>query len=332
MVEPPPRLDVARIPTPIEELRRFGPRGGARIWIKRDDLTGNVLSGNKIRKLQYAAKEALDERADTLVTCGGLQSNHCRATAALARRVGLEATLVLRGTKPDRAEGNFLLDQLFGADIRFITPEQYAHKDDVMARVADELRANGRNPYVVAEGCSMAIGTWGYIEAAAEIATWQRDHGIEFDAVVAATGSGGTAAGLELGARMHGLKRVVSINVCDDEAYFRELIFSIASEADERFGLATAIARDEIEIVDGYVGDGYGKTRPEELRALTELARTEGLVLDPVYGGKAWRGMLCELDSGRLAGCANVLFVHTGGVFGLFPHADALRDFEHINP
>lgn len=194
-----------------------------------------------------------------------------------------------------------------------------------MSAVADELRARGRHPFVIAEGCSMPVGCWGYIEAAREIARAQQQLGISFDAIVSAVGSGGTAAGIELGARIFGLRgRVWGINVCDDEDYFRPLIHRIASEAIERFELPVNLAADEIGILDGHIGDGYGKTRPEELQTLVEVARREGIVLDPVYTGKAFHGLRQELHNPVFRDAKNILFIHTGGLFGLFPYATAL--------
>lgn len=171
----------------------------------------------------------------------------------------------------------------------------------------------------------MAVGCWGYIEAAREIADAQERLGVSFDAIVSAVGSGGTAAGLELGARLFGLSgRVWGINVCDDESYFRPLVHRIATEAIERYALPVDLAPEEIGILDGHVGDGYGKTRPEELRTLVEVARLEGIVLDPVYTGKAFHGLRRELHGPAFRDAKHVLFIHTGGLFGLFPHASAL--------
>lgn len=322
----PPRLDVAHLPTPITRLERLPKQWGTgEIWLKRDDDTGGPLTGNKIRKLQYAVREAIDQGADVLVTCGGLQSNHCRATAIVARRFGLDVVLMLRGTQPERLEGNFALDWLMGAEIRWVTPEAYRDKDAGMRTIADELESQGRRPYVIAEGCSMPIGSWGYIEACREIAQFEQREGLRFDAIVAATGSGGTLAGLELGKRLFGLEGdVFGINVCDDEAYFRSLVHRIATETIERFSLDVTLSPEEIGILDGHVGLGYGRPRPEELETLLEVARTEGVVLDPVYTGKAFHGLKHELREGRLKDKQRVLFIHTGGVFGLFGHLEQL--------
>lgn len=335
MVALPPRLDVARLPTPVRPLTRLseawsGPKGPT-LWVKHDDDTGGVLTGNKIRKLQYTVREAQAQGADTLVTCGGIQSNHCRATAALARRLGMEVTLCLRGQAPPRPEGNTLLDVVLGSDIRWWTPEQYADNASGMQAVAEQLRSRGRTPFVVAEGCSQPSGVWGYIEAAQEIAQAQREHSVSFDAVVHAVGSGGTSAGLELGMRLFGVSsEVIGVPVCDDAAYFRARVAALCQDTIRHYDLPpSAMPTDvdeDIAMLDGYVGEGYGRSRPEELQTLVQAARLEGVVLDPVYSGKAMHALRTELAHGRLAGMQHVLFVHTGGVFGLAPHAQALAE------
>ncbi len=323
----PPRLDIARLPTPIRPLHRISSLwGGPTLWIKHDDDTGGPLSGNKIRKLQYAVKEAMDQGADTLITCGGIQSNHCRATAVLARRMGLRVLLVLRGEPPAEATGNLLLDRLVGAEFHWVTPEQYRDAGSVMESLAQTQRDAGHRPYVIAEGCSMPIGSWGYIEAAREIAEAQQEHGVRFDAIVSAVGSGGTSAGLELGARLFGLHaKLWGVNVCDDEAYFRERISTLAAATIEQHDLPVSLPPEEVGLIDGYVGEGYARTRPEELQLLTTLAREEGVLLDPVYTGKAMFALQREWRHERFAGARNILFIHTGGIYGLFAHAPALE-------
>ena len=327
-VDLPPRIDVARLPTPIIPLDRLSERwGGPRIWLKRDDQTGAVLSGNKIRKLQFAVREAIDQGADTLVTCGGVQSNHCRATAGVARLHGLDVVLMLRGSRPEALSGNYLLDRLLGAEVHFVTPEQYLDKESLLEAIADELRAHGRSPYIMGEGCSIPIGVWGYVEAAQEIAVAQRELGIEFDAYVHACGSGGTTAGLALGARLHALRgSVLAMAVCDDASYFRNKVHRLISETIDRWKLNVNISADELHIVDDYVGRGYGITQPDELETLATVARIEGIVLDPVYSGKAFHGLRHEIASGRLSSASNVLFVHTGGVFGTMAYPEELPD------
>lgn len=322
----PHRLDFARLPTPIVPLERLSAAwGGPTIWVKRDDDTGATLTGNKIRKLQYAVAEAMTEGADTLVTCGGRQSNHCRATAILARQLGLDVVLMLRGHDPDDRTGNHLLDRLLGAEIRYVTPEVYAERSRVLLEIADELRASGRVPWIIDEGCSMPAGSWGYIECVREIAEQQAQFGVQFGTIVHAVGSGGTSAGLELGTRLFGLPaRVLGFAVCDSRAYFQAHIEKLITATARRYGLAVTVQASELAIDDSSVGAGYGQTRPEELATLVEVARLEGLVLDPVYTGKAMHGLKQAIAAGRFQPTDHVLFLHTGGVFGLFPHADRL--------
>jgi D-cysteine desulfhydrase len=321
----PPRLEVARLPTPIAALRRLSALwGGSTIWVKRDDQTDAVLTGNKIRKLQYVVREALDAGCDTLVTCGGIQSNHCRATAALARQVGMQPVLVLRGEPPQVPAGNYFLDTLFGADVRWVDAQEYREHDRLMQQIADDLRAAGRHPFVIAEGCSMPTGCWGYIEAAREIAQTQRELSVRFDAIVHAVGSGGTSAGLELGLRLFDVRaQLFGVPVCDDASHFHETVAQLCRDTVDRFDLPVDVPDGELRFIDGYVGDGYGRSRPEERSTIVEVARTEGLLLDPVYSGKAMHALRHELDKGCLVGAKNILFVHTGGVFGLFPHASS---------
>lgn len=325
----PERLDLARLETPIVPLRRLSAElGGPTIWVKRDDQTGAAESGNKIRKLQFTVAEAIRQGADTLITCGGLQSNHARTTVIVARRMGLNVELVLRGQTPDRLEGNLLLDALLGATVHLYEPDAYANKDEIMQQRAEALRSAGRHPFVVAEGCSMASGSWGYIEALREVTTWQHEHTVSFDAIVSGVGSGGTAAGIELGARLHAFKgQIVGVPVCDDEAYFRQKIARLCAETVRDYGLGIDVAPTDVGLLGGYVGGGYGVSSEAERESLILLARTEGIVLEPVYSGKAFHALRNELR-GRFAGMKNVLFVHTGGVFGLAAYADQLPPLE----
>lgn len=312
MSRPLPRaLEICRTPTPIQPLDRLSDAlGGPRISVKRDDLTEAPLSGNKVRKLEFLFAEAVDQGADTVVTCGGIQSNHCRATALLAARVGLAPILVLRGAPPAGVpEGNLFLDAFVGARIVWVTPEEYRRAGEVYARLEAELRAEGRRPYFVPEGGSNALGSLGYVRAAGEIEKGRFTH------LFHATGSGGTSAGLVLGKAVHALDlEVVGVAVCDDEAYFRAKIGRILEEARSRFGLE---APADIRIVDRYIGPGYAKTYPEMRRTMLEAARLEGLILDPSYTGKAFHGLVEEIRAGRLGKDDRVLFLHTGGIFGL---------------
>ncbi len=327
----PDRIPLARIPTPLEKLPGTSEHLGVEVWAKRDDLTGAELSGNKVRKLEFLFADARAQGADTVITCGGEQSNHCRATALAATRLGLRSVLLLRTADPARppaATGNILLDRLAGAEIVWVTPDEYRRRDQLFEREAARLRAAGRRPYVIPEGGSNAVGSWGYVGCAAELVADLAALPPRPTTIVHACGSGGTAAGMVLGSRLAGLAdagiRVACVNVCDDRDYFAAVIDKICAEFTERYGLCRGAGAADIEIVDGYVGAGYAKSRPEELACMRDLARRDAIIVDPVYTGKAFYAITCELarDPGRFG--ERIVFLHTGGIFGLFPIADQL--------
>jgi len=318
----PPVTNLARIPTPVHHLPRISGEAGVGIFVKRDDLTGSALSGNKVRKLEFLMSGALESGAQTVLTCGGIQSNHARATAVAAARLGLRSHLFLRGAPPERSEGNVLLDRLVGAEITFVTPGEYREIDERMAAAA---AAESPPAYVIPEGGSNALGALGYARAVTEILDAEAKLGVTFDAVVHACGSGGTLAGLVLGRKAFGLRgRVVAVNVCDDEAFFVDKVGRILESAAARFAPDLAFGPEDVEVLDGYVGPGYARNVPADLETIRHVAREEGIFLDPVYSGKAFRGMLEELHGGRLSDARRVLFIHTGGIYGLFPRGDDL--------
>ncbi len=325
-VKYPPRVELARTPTPLQPMRRLSEKFGVEIYVKRDDLTGTELTGNKVRKLEFVLADALGKGADIVLTCGGAQSNHSRATAIGAVRLGLRCRLILRTADPSNPpvpEGNILLDLLAGAEIVWVTPEEYRRRNEIFDREVTVLRKEGHVPYVIPEGASNALGAWGYIRAAEEL---KKDlaslpHGTDSPVtLIHAAGSGGTSAGLILGVRLHKMNaRVVGFNVCDDRDYFVRVIGEICQEAISTYKLDFSISgAQDIEIVDGYVGRGYGLSRPEELELLCHLARTEGIFLDPVYTGKAFYGMTQELGRDPMVFGKRVVFIHTGGIFDLF--------------
>lgn len=320
----PPRVSLGRFPTPVEPLERmFISEGSPRVWIKRDDLTGTDLSGNKVRKLEFLLAEAEQQDADIVITCGGVQSNHCRATAIASRKLGIDSVLFLRGEEPASADGNILLDRLVGADLRFITPEQYANRAEIMAAEAAGLRDQGHRPYVIPEGGSNAVGSWGYVGMLEELAKQGAADDVQH--IICATGSAGTLAGLHLGVRLLGLPmRIWGVSVCNDEAYFRTRVAEIAREFVERFGVGTVPEAEEIRVIDGYVGPGYAKTYPRSLELIRRVAKEEGLFLDPVYTGKAFLAMTDCLEDGTIPPGERVLFLHTGGIFSLFAYSDEL--------
>jgi D-cysteine desulfhydrase len=326
----PRKLSIARTGTPLQLLPRTSEALGVEVLFKRDDLTGSELSGNKVRKLDYLLAEAEDQGADTVITCGGEQSNHCRATALAAARVGLGSVLILRcddPANPPATAGNILLDRLAGAEIRWIPRGDWPRRGELLAAEADRLRAAGKKPYVIPEGGSNAMGSWGYVAAAQELADDLATQRSRKTTIFYACGSGGTGAGLVLGAKLAGLTergvRVVGVAVCDDRDYFTKVMLRITDELTSRWPLGTTISAGEIEILDGHVGLGYAKSRPEELATIRDLARRDGVVLDPVYTGKAFHGVVTELGRDRRAFGDRIVFVHTGGIFGLFGDATA---------
>jgi len=326
-IDIPPRVALANTPTPLRPVTRLSDSLGVEVLVKQDDMTGVELSGNKVRKLEFLLADAVAQGADTIITCGGEQSNHCRATAGAAARLGLSSRLVLRTRDPNRppvTQGNILLDRLFGADVQWIDHSDWTDRHSVLARYAEEVDRAGGQPYVIPEGGSNALGSWGYVRAAEELANDLAGLPKKKTTLVCATGSGGTQAGLLLGAKMHDLDlTIVGINVCDSRAYFVEQIGAIGREFKSKYG-GPSIEDNEINIIEGYMGLGYAKSRHEELSLIAGLARGEGLLLDPVYTGKAFFAMIQELgkDSARFG--ERIVFLHTGGIFGLFPVADRL--------
>ncbi len=319
----PRKLSLARAGTPLEPLPRTSEALGVEVLVKRDDLTGAELSGNKVRKLEYLLAEAQDLGADTVITCGGEQSNHCRATALAAVRAGMTSRVVLRTDDPARpppTTDNILLDRLAGATIRWISRPDWAKRNAIMEEEAAAVRAAGGTPYIIPEGGSSAMGSWGYVACAEELAADLATLPPASTTIAFACGSGGTAAGLMLGARLLSLPaRVAAVNVCDDRAYFTRVITRICDDMIARWSLSTSLP--DIEILDGHVGRGYARSRPEELETIRDVCRRDGLVLDPVYTGKAFHGLVTELAADRRRFGDRLIFVHTGGIFGLFPAA-----------
>jgi D-cysteine desulfhydrase len=311
----PRRILLANLPTPIQRLDRLTHYlDSPTIYLKRDDLTGIELSGNKVRKLEFVVADALQNKCDTLITTGGLGSNHARATAVAARKLGLYPYLVLRGNPgSEPPDGNFLLDALLNAEIKLVSREEYQRRAEIMQEVCEMLEERGKKPYIIPEGASF--------EAAKEIkAQLQQNKNLQIDAIIIPVGSGGTYAGLLLGLQYYDLDiPVYGFNVCDDEAYFRQKISSIMKNFKEKFHYPHELNNDAIHIIDGYVGEGYALSRPEELEVLKFVARLEGIFLDPVYTGKAMFGLIDQIKKGRFDKNLNLLFIHTGGIYGLFP-------------
>jgi D-cysteine desulfhydrase len=318
----PRKVDLARTPTPLQYLERASDKWGCghRLWVKRDDLTGCTLSGNKVRKLEFIAAHAIDNGYDTLITCGGLQSNHCRATAFAGAQLGLAVHLLLRGVQPDKSEGNLFLDQLAGATINCYPTRQYASEiDDLFRQWQSHYADQGHKALAIPTGGSDGIGVWGYIAACEELGADFASAGIEQAHIVTASGSGGTQAGLTLGTALHQLPATVwGVNVCDDEQYFLDKVGADTADWRRRYPQVPDV-EVKPRVLDGYVGQGYGIADKEVFDLIAQLSRLEGLVLDPVYTGKAFAGMVSEIAAGRFEGCTDIVFIHTGGIFGVFP-------------
>jgi len=329
----PEHLALANLPTKIEKLERLTAiLGGPNIYIKRDDQTGTEYSGNKIRKLEFSVKEALDRKCNVLITCGGIQSNHCRATAAIAAKLGLKSCLVLRyGDEKPPVDGNYFLDRVLGADIKIISPDDYKNKrQEIMESIKKEYDSNGYNAYIIPEGASNGIGTFGYFNCMKEIKEQEKELGIEFDTIVLTIGSGGTYAGMVLANKIFNTnKRIVGVNICDNEEIFRNRVKQLIEESKEYLKEDVKITDKEINIIDGYVGRGYALSRKEEIEFIYDFGKLEGIVLDPVYTGKCMYGLIEEIKKGKFNDSKNILFIHTGGLFGLFPSKN-LFEFKNI--
>jgi L-cysteate sulfo-lyase len=317
---------LAMLPTPLEPLPRLSPDGGPRLWVKRDDCTGLGGGGNKVRKLEYLLSAARAESSDVILTAGAVQSNHARLTAAACARLGLPCELFLNQRVPERSaayrvSGNVLLDRLFGA--RVVLLEGSADAEEASRVRAEQLREEGRRPYVIPVGGSNAVGSRGYVDAAHELLTQAAELGIEVGAVVSAVSSGGTLAGLATGfADAAWPGRLLGISVSAPAAIARRRVTEVALRTAAELDLKDCTPSFEVD--DGFLGDGYGMPTPEGLQAVRAAARLEGLLLDPVYTGKALAGALAHLRSTSMRDMAHVVFLHTGGWPALFGYQEEL--------
>ncbi|MBX9600101.1 MAG: D-cysteine desulfhydrase family protein [Bryobacteraceae bacterium] len=310
-----PRLTLAFAPTPVTELARLraflGP-GAPKLFLKHDDYTGPGFGGNKVRKLEYVLSEAIRAEADTVVTCGGIRSNHCRITAALCAGIGLRCELVLntpQGAPEDTA--SLWLDHLYGATVHRVSSRE--ERGAAMAQAAEFLRRQGRKPFVVPLGASTPSGALGFVRAIAEL----RQQTPALDWIFHSTSSGGTQAGIDAGLQLHGLNQVKLTGVSADDS--AESISSAVMEIRQGVGEHVgAVLGGPVEVDDSFVGPGYGLSTPECEEAIRLLARHEGVVLDPVYTGKAMACLLARVRAGSFKPNETVLFWHTGGAMGHF--------------
>lgn len=317
-----PRLRFAHLPTPIEGLPRLAQAlgslsGSPRLLVKRDDQTGLAMGGNKTRKLEFLLAEAQANGARTLVTAGAAQSNHCRQTAAAAAHFGLDCILVLAGSPPQRASGNLLLDQFFGAELVFTAPHS---RSQALQEAFEAAWAAGRRPYLIPYGGSNATGAAAYAAAFDEYLA----QAIPSDWIVVASSSGGTQAGLVVGARRAGWGgRILGISIDAPAAGLQARVAALAGEVSEKIGPRLPFLPEEILVNDAYLGAGYGVLGEPEREAILLFARQEGLLLDPVYTGRAAAGLIDLIRKGFFKPGETVLFWHTGGAPALFADAYA---------
>jgi D-cysteine desulfhydrase family pyridoxal phosphate-dependent enzyme len=339
-----PRTRLIHVPTPLQQIERpSGVAGGADLLIKRDDLTGLAFGGNKGRKLEYIVADAATQGADTIVTWGGIQSNWCLQTAAAAARVGIRAAIVLLQKPGPSAEddGNLLLDHLCGAAVRVmeVDPDRgMLELDDVadlVEPVVEAEKAAGRKPYLAPIGGSIVegsmskpFGAMGYVDALVELVEQADSRGLRIDTVVHASGSAGTQAGLVAAAKAVAPHiRVVGISVASDGDTLRRKVGTIAAQLLEILAVDAQIEDNDLLVFDDYLAPGYGVLTPDISRGIAALARSEGVVLDPVYTGKAWLGLLDLMGTGFISRDENVVFIHTGGTAALFPYREQMMDF-----
>jgi D-cysteine desulfhydrase len=327
-----PRRRYTEGETPIEEIPQFSRwLGGPKIYIKRDDLLGLTSGGNKTRKLEFLVADALKKGADTLITCGAVQSNHCRLTLAAAVKEGLKCRLVLEERVPNsynpEASGNNFLYKLLGVEKIKVVPGG-ADLMKEMQEVADEVAAEGRKAYIIPGGGSNEIGATGYVACAQEINSQLFEMGLKIDYIVTASGSAGTHAGLVTG--FYGTNSnlpVIGISVRNEKEKQEQNVYNLVQKTAERVGIKEGfIPREAVKVFDDYVGPGYSLPTDEMVEAIKMLARTEGILLDPVYTGKAMAGLIGLVRKGYFSQDDKVLFIHTGGSPALYAYTSLFEE------
>lgn len=319
----PHREKIAYLPTPVQPLDRLSKYlGGPNLYIKRDDQTGLATGGNKTRKLEFLVADALAQGCDHLITTGAPQSNHCRQTAAAAALFGLGCSLVLRGDEPDEVSGNLLLDKLLGAHIYWTEGRKVS---EVIHEVAAELKSINHKPYVIPLGGSNVVGATGYVLAMAELMEQLVTSNINLDFIVFATSSGGTQAGMVLGAQVYGFRgRIFGISVDHDADTVQTQVAALATATATHLGLEAAPMMDRVLVNDDYLGEGYAQVGETEREAIQLTAQREGILLDPVYTGRAMGGLIDLIRWGAFTRGQSVLFWHTGGTAALPAFANKL--------
>jgi D-cysteine desulfhydrase family pyridoxal phosphate-dependent enzyme len=308
-----PRVRLATLPTPIEALPALSAYlGGPQILVKRDDMTGLGMGGNKIRKLEFLVAEAQANGAKMLITTGAAQSNHCRQTAAVAARMGYSCHLVLTGDSKDSSNGNLLLDSLFGAEITWC---EKSHRDEVLSNVFESAWNDGKRPFLIPYGGSSPIGAAAYVSAFSELVA----QGVTPDTIIFATSSGGTQAGLALGAKInHSNTRILGVSVDVRTEELQMKVSKLINETADRMQVNISVETQELLVDENYIGEGYGVVSSLERDAIKLFAQKEGLLLDPVYTGRAAGALIDMISKGMFKAGEQVLFWHTGGTPALF--------------
>lgn len=314
-----PRFPLATLPTPLDELLRLSDELGIRVLMKRDDLTGFALGGNKVRKLEFLVADALAQGADVLVTGGGVQSNHVRTTAAAARKAGMDAIGVFFSSPSQQVNGNLLLDQILGAELVYAGTEDKLETDLIVRQVAEEARAKGRRPYIIPVGGSTRLGCFSYVLAVEELVRQLQARSVVPDYLFITTGSCGTHAGILAGVKHYSLNLpVYGITVSRRVAECRERITRLVAETLTFIEHPLSLLESDIILNGDYLGLGYAKITPEAREAIRHVARLEGILLDPVYTGKTMAGLIDLARRGEIQRGSTVVFWHTGGQPGIF--------------
>ena len=319
----PKRATLAQLPTPLEPLTRLSKHlGGPELWIKRDDQTGLALGGNKSRKLEFLIADAQAQGCDHLITTGSAQSNHCRQTAAAAARYGMGCSLVLTSEPTTNMQGNLLLNKLLGAHLFWAEGEP---ANNVMGQVAKQVKSHGRTPYIIPMGGSNVMGAAAYVWAMKELMEQLKEQQLNVDFIVFASGSGGTQAGMVLGAHVYNFRaKILGISVSRSADTLQTQAAALATATATHLGLGTLSVSENIEVNDDYMAPGYGVMTELEREAIELMAQKEGILLDPVYTGRAMGGLIDLIRWGGFTRRQTILFWHTGGAPALFAYGDSL--------
>ena len=333
-----PRIKLTDLPTPLEEMPRLTEAlGGPRLFVKRDDLTATGLGGNKVRKLEFLLADAKKKGSTIVITSGGPQTNHGRITISAAAKLGMKAAVVAIGDEPTRVSGNLLLDYLMGAEVHFVPPilneslsgddkwtKNMSNMENKVEELAESLRQKGENPYVIKLGGTEPLGTLGYLDASIEILSQLNSRRIKADYLVCGVGTGGTFSGLLLGMKLlNSNMKVLGVSITAKNYILSPNVMYEVSEVAKLLGKKTELTEDEVTIYDEYVGTAYGYPTKEGAEAIKLTARSEGLILDPVYTGKIMAGLIGLVKQGVFTKKDTVVFLHSGGMPGLFADEQA---------